>query len=78
MVEVLDRGDREAVCHAWRRLGQSGLAGTPVRWRDAGQEIERRGRARGIDVDGALLVECDGHVERLIAGDVQWETWARD
>jgi biotin-(acetyl-CoA carboxylase) ligase len=64
------------VCRAWRRLGQAGLAGAAVRWRD--HEIERHGRARGIDLDGALLVECDGRVERLIAGDVEWETWARE
>lgn len=76
MMDVLDRGDRDAVCLAWRRLGQAGLAGAPVRWRD--HDVERRGRARGIDLDGALLVECDGHVERLIAGDVEWEAWPRD
>jgi BirA family biotin operon repressor/biotin-[acetyl-CoA-carboxylase] ligase len=74
MMEVLDRGDREAVCLAWRGLGQSGLAGARVTWRD--QNIERRGRARGIDADGALLVEREGRVERLIAGEVEWETWA--
>jgi BirA family biotin operon repressor/biotin-[acetyl-CoA-carboxylase] ligase len=76
MMEVIDRGDRDAVCQAWRRLGQSGMAGARVRWRD--QAIERRGLARGIDVDGALLVERDGRVERVIAGDVEWENWARD
>jgi BirA family biotin operon repressor/biotin-[acetyl-CoA-carboxylase] ligase len=74
MMHVLDRGDRDAVCLAWRGLGQSGLAGARVTWRD--QDIERRGRARGIDADGALLVERDGRLERLIAGDVEWEMWA--
>ena len=73
MMEVLDRGDRETVCAEWRRLGEAGLSGSPVRWRD--QDVERRGRARGIDADGALLVERDGHVERVIAGDIEWEYW---
>jgi BirA family biotin operon repressor/biotin-[acetyl-CoA-carboxylase] ligase len=73
MMEVLDRGDRETVCAEWRRLGEAGLSGSAVRWRD--QDVERRGRARGIDADGALLVERDGHVERVIAGDIEWEYW---
>ncbi len=73
LMEVLDRGDRETVCGEWRRLGEAGVSGSPVRWRD--QDRERRGRARGIDVDGALLVEQDGRVERLIAGDIEWENW---
>ncbi len=74
MMDLIDRGDRDAVCAAWRRLGAAGLAGVPVRWQD--QAMEYRGRTRGLDVDGALLVERDGHVERLIAGDVEWEIWA--
>jgi BirA family biotin operon repressor/biotin-[acetyl-CoA-carboxylase] ligase len=73
MMEVLDAGDCERVCAEWRRLGQRGLAGAPVRWLD--HDVQRRGRARGIDVDGALLVERDGQVERVIAGDVEWELW---
>jgi BirA family biotin operon repressor/biotin-[acetyl-CoA-carboxylase] ligase len=73
MMEVLDAGDPERVCAELRRLGQPGLAGAPVQWREDG--VPRRGRARGIDGDGALLVERGGQVERVMAGDVEWEMW---
>jgi biotin-(acetyl-CoA carboxylase) ligase len=46
-----------------------------VRWSDQGSE--RRGLARDIDEDGALLVESNGRVERLVAGEVMWERLAR-
>lgn len=73
MMDVLNRGDRETVCAEWRRLGEAGLRGSPVRWSDGNEE--RRGRAQGIDTDGALLVEREGHLERLIAGDIEWDNW---
>jgi BirA family biotin operon repressor/biotin-[acetyl-CoA-carboxylase] ligase len=76
--DAIDRmraGDRGAVCREWRRLGQAGLGGAPVRWREQG--VLRRGLARDIDDDGALLVECEGGVERLVAGEVTWERLSR-
>jgi BirA family biotin operon repressor/biotin-[acetyl-CoA-carboxylase] ligase len=68
--------DRPAICEAWRRFGRASLERQPVRWHDASGE--RRGVARDIDADGALLVDCGGRVERVIAGDVVWETLARE
>jgi BirA family biotin operon repressor/biotin-[acetyl-CoA-carboxylase] ligase len=73
MIELLERGHRDAVCNAWRTLGQAGLAGATVRW--DGEGGARQGLARGIDADGALLVERDGRQERVIAGGVEWEGW---
>jgi len=73
---TLDAGRHDAVCREWRALASVGLAGATVRWRD--HDVERRGRAHDIDVDGALLVETDGRVERLIAGEVRWEGLSRD
>ncbi len=29
------------------------------------------GIARGIDEQGALLIDCAGHIERVLAGDVR-------
>jgi BirA family biotin operon repressor/biotin-[acetyl-CoA-carboxylase] ligase len=66
----------------WREFGRAGLDAAPVRWQD------ERGPCRGIAVgladDGALLVRRHereersfGDVERLIAGDVIWETLSR-
>jgi biotin-(acetyl-CoA carboxylase) ligase len=30
------------------------------------------GRTAGLDEDGALLVERDGRIERVVAGEVIW------
>jgi biotin-(acetyl-CoA carboxylase) ligase len=58
-------------------LGAAGLSGRPVRWREG--EVERRGRAVDIASDGALLVEAGaGRVERVVAGEVIWESVTRE
>jgi BirA family biotin operon repressor/biotin-[acetyl-CoA-carboxylase] ligase len=75
IMERLHRGDRESVCRDWRAFGCRGLAGATVRWHD--QRGERRGRARDLAEDGALLVETDEGLERVIGGEVAWESWAR-
>jgi BirA family biotin operon repressor/biotin-[acetyl-CoA-carboxylase] ligase len=64
-------GDRAWVLDEWRRFGRAGLGGAVVRWNDRGSA--RRGAARDIDADGALLVDADGRRERLVAGEVTWE-----
>jgi BirA family biotin operon repressor/biotin-[acetyl-CoA-carboxylase] ligase len=69
----LDIAGPAAMLDEWRRYGEAGLGGA-VSWRDQG--LERRGRARDVDRDGALLVESNGRLERLIGGDVQWERLA--
>ncbi len=62
-----ERGLAESL-PAWRALDV--LAGQPIDLIDA-CGLRRPGLARGIDDDGALLVEhADGSVERVIAGDV--------
>lgn len=45
------------------------MGGRRVAVRELGGS-ERSGRVRGIDVDGALLLETDDGVHRLVAGDV--------
>jgi BirA family biotin operon repressor/biotin-[acetyl-CoA-carboxylase] ligase len=64
-------GDGNAVLEEWRRLGRAGLGGAPVRWNDHG--VDRVGAARDIDSDGALVVDADGRLERIVAGEVTWE-----
>lgn len=44
------------------------LAGRPVRVLHGGQPIE--GLARGVDADGALLLESDGGRRRIVSGEV--------
>jgi BirA family biotin operon repressor/biotin-[acetyl-CoA-carboxylase] ligase len=73
MAAALAAGDDEAIRREWRRFGHAGMD-ADVRWHDQG--IDRRGRARDIDIDGALLVESGGRVERLIAGDIRWELFS--
>ncbi len=72
----LRTGGHDQICDEWRRRARSGLGGRAVRWSEQGRE--RRGRARDIDSDGALLVEAEGQVVRVIAGEVTWEPWARE
>jgi BirA family biotin operon repressor/biotin-[acetyl-CoA-carboxylase] ligase len=75
-IDDLHASRREVLREAWRELGQAGLAGCPVRWQQQGRT--RRGRARDIDHDGALLVETEGRVERIISGEVVWEGLSRE
>ena len=44
------------------------LAGRPVAVVQAGQTLE--GRARGVDADGALLLDVDGVPRRIVSGEV--------
>jgi BirA family biotin operon repressor/biotin-[acetyl-CoA-carboxylase] ligase len=69
MNELRAGGDR-AVLDAWRTLAQGGFGGR-VRWQDHGRD--RVGIARDVAPDGALLVDADGTVERLVAGEVLWD-----
>lgn len=70
-VDRLRSGQAQAVLTEWRRLGRAGLENAAVRWHD--QDGERRGRARDIAEDGALIVDAAGVAERIVAGEVTWE-----
>ena len=67
--ESLRRGEIAGVLARWRRLSPSAV-GSRVEWRAS--DGARAGRTAGLDADGALLVECDGRVERVVAGEVIW------
>jgi len=66
-----DEPDVAWVRDAWRALAADGAFGAAVRWRDG--DDERRGIARDIDEDGALVVEAGQTTARIIAGEVIWE-----
>jgi biotin-(acetyl-CoA carboxylase) ligase len=53
----------------WRQLAPSAV-GARVEWRAPGGTAA--GRTAGLDGDGALLVERDGRIERVVAGEVIW------
>jgi biotin-(acetyl-CoA carboxylase) ligase len=57
------------VLERWRRMSPSAV-GARVEWRTPGGAV--RGRTAGLDVDGALLVDRDGRIERVVAGEVIW------
>lgn len=72
VTDELRRGRGDQIVEAWRAMGAAGLGGAPVRWNDGG--TARRGLARDLGGDGALLVDAGGgHVERLVAGEVIWD-----
>jgi BirA family transcriptional regulator, biotin operon repressor / biotin---[acetyl-CoA-carboxylase] ligase len=72
MTERLHTGGRDAICGEWRVFGRAGLAGAAVSWDD--HTGARRGRAVDIASDGALVVDVAGRLERVIAGEVLWES----
>lgn len=71
VTRLREPGGQGWVRDAWRALAAPGSLGAEVRWADAAGA--RRGIARDIDEDGALVVERDGRRERIVAGEVVWE-----
>jgi BirA family biotin operon repressor/biotin-[acetyl-CoA-carboxylase] ligase len=63
-------GRFDAILDDWRRRA-TGLRGARVQWQDVGGI--RHGITAGIDETGALLVQSDGAIQRLVAGEVLWD-----
>jgi BirA family biotin operon repressor/biotin-[acetyl-CoA-carboxylase] ligase len=59
----------DAILSAWRGLAPA-LPFAPVEWDSPNGTV--RGRAEGIDADGALLVRVGDRLERVVAGEVRW------
>jgi BirA family biotin operon repressor/biotin-[acetyl-CoA-carboxylase] ligase len=59
----------DAILDAWKQRAPS-AAGTRVSWTSAQRAMS--GVTAGIDSDGALIVETDGGVERIVAGELMW------
>lgn len=70
-IAAVEDAGAAAVVDEWRAWGRAALSGATVRWRT--ETVERRGRTRGVDHDGALLVECEGRTERIVTADMTWE-----
>ena len=66
---MLSSGRGLDVLTAWRARAAATF-GRRVEWDEAGGT--RRGVARDVDADGALLVAADGGLVRLTAGEVRW------
>jgi BirA family biotin operon repressor/biotin-[acetyl-CoA-carboxylase] ligase len=76
VTDQLGRGDRAGIVDAWRQYARAGLGRSIVRWSD--EHGTRRGTATDVDETGALVVAVGDHIERLVAGEVQWERIGRE
>jgi BirA family biotin operon repressor/biotin-[acetyl-CoA-carboxylase] ligase len=65
----LREGRFDAILSAWRQLAPS-LPGAALEWDSPAGVV--RGRAEGIDDEGALIVRLNGTTRRVIAGEVRW------
>ena len=65
---LLEFGARGMTAFADEWQGADALAGRPVRVHHGGQLLD--GLARGVDADGALLLEIDGASRRILSGEV--------
>ena len=65
---LLEFGARGMTAFADEWQSADALAGRPVRVHHGGQFLE--GLARGVDADGALLLEIDGASRRILSGEV--------
>jgi BirA family transcriptional regulator, biotin operon repressor / biotin---[acetyl-CoA-carboxylase] ligase len=61
-------GARGMAAFADEWVAADALAGRAVRVLHGGQQLE--GIARGVDADGALLLEADGYRRRIVSGEV--------
>ncbi len=59
----------ERILQRWRECAGT-MMGRAVEWSDIAGSYQ--GTVRGIDEDGALLIEADSGVRRVIAGEVRW------
>lgn len=63
----LRRGSASDILQDWRRAAPAAV-GASVEWAETG----RRGVTAGIDGTGALLIETDTGIERVVAGELRW------
>jgi BirA family biotin operon repressor/biotin-[acetyl-CoA-carboxylase] ligase len=67
----LAAGGFDAILARWRELSPSSR-GARVEW--TGPDGPLRGTTAGVDDQGALLVRVDSRVERIIGGELKWQT----
>jgi BirA family biotin operon repressor/biotin-[acetyl-CoA-carboxylase] ligase len=70
LVASIRMGEDEGIVAEWRRRAAEGWRAAPVEWLDGEHTVHAI--AKDIDVDGGLLVDRDGRVERVVAGEVLW------
>ncbi len=70
LAAALRTGDGGSIVNAWRERAADGWQRAPVQWVDGEQTVHAV--ASDIDVDGGLIVDRDGRLERVVAGEVLW------
>ena len=72
MLQTFGEKGFEPFAEEWRRLDT--LADAPVRVISGAETTF--GRARGVDLDGTLLVDVDGQLRRFASGEVSLRSCA--
>ena len=70
LAATLRSGRGETVVNGWRERAAEGWRAAPVQWVDGERTVHAV--AKDIDTDGGLIVERDGRLERVVAGEVLW------
>lgn len=71
LVAELSAGAPQPLLARWRALAPS-ASGTPVIWDTPSGPVA--GTSAGIADDGALLVRTSAGIERIISGEIRWDT----
>lgn len=70
LAATLRAGSGATVVSGWRERAADGWRAAPVQWIDGERTVHAV--AKDIDTDGGLIVERDGRLERVVAGEVLW------
>lgn len=70
LAAALRAGQSDSIVGAWRNRAADGWRAASVQWVDGERTITAV--AKDIDADGGLIVQRDGRLERVVAGEVLW------
>lgn len=70
LAATLRSNDGATIVSGWRERAAEGWRAAPVQWIDGERTVHAV--AKDIDTDGGLIVERDGRLERVVAGEVLW------
>lgn len=70
LAAAIRAGKSATIVSGWRTRAAEGWRAAPVQWIDGEQTVHAV--ARDIDTDGGLIVEREGRLERVVAGEVLW------
>ncbi len=70
LATALRAGQGATIVSAWRDRAADGWRAAPVQWVDGERTVHAV--AKDIDADGGLIVQRDGRLERVVAGEVLW------